>query len=186
MNHQASSVSGYLCTHFGNLLLQFSGTIDAKELKVAIRALGFEPTKDEIKKMIADACPQGAGVIDFAAFLRLMTKKMSEKDSKEEIAKAFKLFDADDKGTISLQDLKRVASELGEVMTEEELAEMIEEVSAICVHVLANALTGRLSVRALRTIGMHTNSERCILMCIRCRLIETATALSRWRTSTAL
>ena len=28
-----------------------SGTIDAKELKVAMRALGFEPKKEEIKKM---------------------------------------------------------------------------------------------------------------------------------------
>ena len=26
------------------------GTIDIKELKVALRALGFEPKKDEIKK----------------------------------------------------------------------------------------------------------------------------------------
>ncbi len=32
-----------------------SGAIDAKELKVAMRALGFEPKKEEIKKMIADA-----------------------------------------------------------------------------------------------------------------------------------
>ena len=31
-----------------------AGTIDAKELKVAMRALGFEPKKEEIKKMIAD------------------------------------------------------------------------------------------------------------------------------------
>ena len=29
------------------------GTIDAKELKVAMRALGFEPKKEEIKKMIS-------------------------------------------------------------------------------------------------------------------------------------
>ena len=28
------------------------GTIDAKELKVAMRALGFEPKKEEIKKMV--------------------------------------------------------------------------------------------------------------------------------------
>ena len=31
-----------------------AGTIDAKELKVAMRALGFEPKKEEIKKMISD------------------------------------------------------------------------------------------------------------------------------------
>ena len=35
-------------------VLLTAGTIDAKELKVAMRALGFEPKKEEIKKMIAD------------------------------------------------------------------------------------------------------------------------------------
>jgi Ca2+-binding EF-hand superfamily protein len=31
-----------------------SGVIDIKELKVALRALGFEPKKDEIKKLISE------------------------------------------------------------------------------------------------------------------------------------
>jgi Ca2+-binding EF-hand superfamily protein len=33
-----------------------------KELKVAMRALGFEPKKEEIKKMIADIDKEGAGI----------------------------------------------------------------------------------------------------------------------------
>jgi Ca2+-binding EF-hand superfamily protein len=31
-----------------------SGVIDVKELKVALRALGFEPKKDEIKRLIGE------------------------------------------------------------------------------------------------------------------------------------
>ena len=42
-----------------------SGTIDVKELKVAMRALGFEPKKEEIKKMIADIDKEAAGKILF-------------------------------------------------------------------------------------------------------------------------
>ena len=42
-----------------------TGYIDAKELKVAMRALGFEPKKEEIKKMIADVDKEGRGVIEF-------------------------------------------------------------------------------------------------------------------------
>ncbi|XP_038867867.1 caltractin-like [Salvelinus namaycush] len=84
-----------------------SGHIEVKELKVAMRALGFEPKKEEIKRMIA------------------------EKDSKEEILKAFRLFDDDETGKISFRNLKRVAKELGENLTAEELQvrhkEMIEE-----------------------------------------------------------
>merc|ERR1719449_226424 len=104
-----------------------SGTIDAKELKAAMRALGFEPKKNEIKKMIADIDKDGSGTIDFNEFLEMMTAKMSEKDSREEILKAFRLFDDDETGFITLKNLRRVAKEIGENMTDEELQEMIDE-----------------------------------------------------------
>lgn len=46
-----------------------------------------------------------------------MTAKMGERDSREEILKAFRLFDDDGSGTITLKDLRRVAKELGENLT---------------------------------------------------------------------
>ncbi len=52
------------------------GTIDARELKVAMRALGFEPKKEEIKKMIADIDKDGSNSIDFNEFLDMMSAKM--------------------------------------------------------------------------------------------------------------
>lgn len=64
------------------------------------------------------------GTLDFNDFLTLMTTKMSEKDSKEEILKAFRLFDDDETGKISFKNLKRVAKELGENLTDEELQVM--------------------------------------------------------------
>lgn len=44
--------------------------------QVAMRALGFEPKKEEIKKMIADIDKEGSGTIDFSDFLGMMTLKM--------------------------------------------------------------------------------------------------------------
>jgi centrin-1 len=63
----------------------------------------------------------GSGTIDFEEFLQMMTAKMGERDSREEIMKAFKLFDDDNTGFITLKNLKRVAKELGENLTDEEL-----------------------------------------------------------------
>ena len=100
---------------------QGSGVIDTKDLKVAMRALGFEPRKEEIKKMLCEVDKDNSGKLTFDGFLSLMSSKMSEKDTKEEILKAFKLFDDDDTGRISFTNLKRVASELGENLTDEEL-----------------------------------------------------------------
>ena len=65
-------------------------------------------------------------VIDFEEFLDMMTARMSDKDTKEDINKVFRLFDDDKTGTITIQNLRRVAKELGETMTDEELMEMIE------------------------------------------------------------
>lgn len=77
--------------------------------------------------MIADIDKDGSGTIDFEEFLSMMTSKMGERDSREEILKAFRLFDDDNTGKISFKNLKRVAKELGENISDEELHEMIEE-----------------------------------------------------------
>merc|ERR1711959_54999 len=72
-----------------------SGMIDVRELKAAMRALGFEVKNDELKKMITDVDNDGNGTIEFAEFLAMMTGKMGEEDSREDIEKVFKLFDDD-------------------------------------------------------------------------------------------
>lgn len=98
-----------------------TGRIDAKELKVALRALGFEPKREELRAMLLEIDKTGSGTVEYQDFLDLMSYKMSERDPVEEMRKAFRLFLDDDSDKISLRHLKRVAKELGEAMTEEEL-----------------------------------------------------------------
>eukprot|EP00304_Pavlova_gyrans_P008968 CAMPEP_0206058608 /NCGR_PEP_ID=MMETSP1466-20131121/47051_1 /ASSEMBLY_ACC=CAM_ASM_001126 /TAXON_ID=44452 /ORGANISM="Pavlova gyrans, Strain CCMP608" /LENGTH=100 /DNA_ID=CAMNT_0053433903 /DNA_START=53 /DNA_END=352 /DNA_ORIENTATION=+ len=62
-----------------------SGSIDYRELKAAMRALGFEVKKEELRKMILDVDSDGSGHIEFPEFLEMMTGKMGEKDTREEI-----------------------------------------------------------------------------------------------------
>ena len=43
------------------------------------------------------------------------------RDPLDELRRAFRLFDTDNKGKINIRDLKRVAKELGEGLSEDEL-----------------------------------------------------------------
>merc|ERR1712196_716052 len=104
-----------------------SGNIDAKELESAMQALGFEPKKAEIKKMVDDLDKDGDGTVDWDEFVLLMSGKMSDKDLKDDMIKAFKLFDSDSTGKVSFKNLEAIAKELGESMSKEELQGMMDE-----------------------------------------------------------
>merc|ERR1711871_1831631 len=70
----------------------------------------------ELKKMVTDVDNDG-----------MMTAKMGEKDTREDIEKVFKLIDDDDTNKISFRNLARVAEELGENIDDEELQDMINQ-----------------------------------------------------------
>merc|ERR1719398_287298 len=106
---------------------EHSGTIDARELKAALRALGFEVKKEDVRRMLSDVGKDPSQPIDFNDFQEMMRGRMPDKNSREEINKGFALFDEDETGKISFKNLKRIAQELGETLTDDELSEMIEE-----------------------------------------------------------
>lgn len=104
-----------------------TGSIDYHELKVAMRALGFDVKKQEVVKLIQEYDRQETGQIEFNDFNEIMTQKILDRDPDEEIFKAFSLFDDDNTGKISLKNLRRVARELGENLSDDELQAMIDE-----------------------------------------------------------
>lgn len=55
----------------------------------------------------------------------MMTARISDRNTRDDIERVFKLFDSNRNGEISLDDMKRVAKELGEDISEKELAEII-------------------------------------------------------------
>lgn len=107
-----------------------NGLIDAHEMKVAMRALGFDVKKEEVLRMM-DECPtrdyQNVRYVDLHSFTELMTDRFAQRDPRQEMLKAFQLFDESNTGKINLRSLRRVARELGENMSDDELQAMIDE-----------------------------------------------------------
>merc|ERR1712196_534904 len=104
-----------------------SGNIDIKELTVAMKALGCEPKPGEIEKMIGEVDDDGSGEIGYPEFLKMMTNKILNKDPKDDMLKAFRLFDDDQTGSVSIKNLIRVARETNQTLTDDELQEMLTD-----------------------------------------------------------
>ncbi|TFK18697.1 centrin 3 [Coprinopsis marcescibilis] len=103
------------------------GAIDYHELKVAMRALGFDMKKAEVLKILRDHDKTGQNLMDFEDFAKVMSDKIQARDPIEEMRRAFHLFDDDGTGKISLRNLRRVAKEIGDRLEDDELQAMIDE-----------------------------------------------------------
>ena len=60
-----------------------------------MRSLGQNPIEAELQDMINEVDADENDTIDYPEFLNLMTKKMKDTDSKEELKEAFYVFDKD-------------------------------------------------------------------------------------------
>ena len=101
------------------------GTIAVADLLKSMQELNFDTKNPAIFRMISDFDENGNGEIEFEEFLDMMTSRISDKNPKEDLKRVFNLFDDERKGFISVDNLKRVAKELGEQITDEELAEIV-------------------------------------------------------------
>ena len=67
------------------LLQDGSGEISTKELLDVMRAMGDNPTEDELLKLVLDIDADGNGVIEFDEFVTMMKKKAHEVDDEADL-----------------------------------------------------------------------------------------------------
>ena len=101
--------------------------IDAEDLPVVMRALGHEPRKEDLKKLVTESDQENTGKLDFDGYLNIILNKLAERPSHGDLGKAFRLFDSGSKRYINFGDLKQVAAQIGEDIDDDELHDMIRE-----------------------------------------------------------
>ena len=102
-----------------------NGSISLLELREVLRNLGEKVTDDEINQIIRMADQDGDGEIDYDEFVALRRKLKG--DEKEDLRKAFDVFDQDGNGSISQVELKIVLDKIGIEMSETELKRTMSE-----------------------------------------------------------
>jgi len=106
------------------LFVDDKGTITTK-LAGVLRYLGTNPTNAELALVEQEI---GDNPVDFPKFLHLITQqKKKEASVREELLQAFKIFDKNNTGGVSRQELRLVLISIGEPLTEDEIDEMIKE-----------------------------------------------------------
>ena len=114
------------------------GTITKNELCTVMQSLGQDPTDQDLDDMINEIDQDGNGEIDFDEFLVLMAMNTQDLTEDAIIGKGFSVFDVDDDGFITIDDLRTMMMSLGEEVDEQQLFEIMSEVD--------DSGTGRISL----------------------------------------
>jgi len=105
--------------------------LSADDLDEILRAMGFRPSKEELEEILKEIDEDGSGEIEFGEFCQLCAKFLVEdpdiETMKRELKDAFRIYDKEGEGFITMDTLRDLISELLAPLTPDELDGIIEE-----------------------------------------------------------
>merc|ERR1712045_47606 len=106
--------------------------LSADDLDDILRAMGFRPSKEELKEILEEIDEDGSGEIEFAEFCQLCAKFLIEEPDDEtmkaELKEAFRVYDKEGQGFITTDQLREIIGELDPRLTSADLDGIIEEI----------------------------------------------------------
>lgn len=99
--------------------------ISTRDVKLAIKALGLELPRNQYVQLISRMERDRKGFITKEVFMKEARELLSKCDTKNDMIKAFRLIDEEDTGKIDFNNLKNVATLLGEQVSDQEIINML-------------------------------------------------------------
>jgi len=104
-----------------------TGTIVKDDLTALLRTMGQNPTDAEVNDMINEVDVDGTGILkfeDFHKFVKKLTRNRG--DPENELREAYRRFDPDSEGFVSMDELRFVLTNLPVKISDAEMQEMME------------------------------------------------------------
>eukprot|EP01028_Stygiella_incarcerata_P002594 TRINITY_DN1486_c0_g1_i1.p3 TRINITY_DN1486_c0_g1~~TRINITY_DN1486_c0_g1_i1.p3 ORF type:complete len:151 (+),score=51.46 TRINITY_DN1486_c0_g1_i1:133-585(+) len=113
---------------FGLFDRDSDGFVSALELAILLRSVGVSPTQLEVDAYVKKVDGErSTGLISFEEFVYFANELREKDDSDDLIVATFNYLDKDRSGYISATELRRILTNLGDVLSQEEVDEMFRE-----------------------------------------------------------
>ena len=100
-----------------------------EELGPALRVCGASPSQQELDMAIQSSGDK-SNLITFEKFINIYENLINNQDSEEDIINELKKLDKNGSGTITVNDLKNLLANYGDVLSKEEVDDIIQEANA--------------------------------------------------------
>lgn len=91
-----------------------------------MKALGIFLKKEEVKEKMNRVDKDGSGAIDKEEFMALMAEQIELRNQEDELNKVYRIYDDDDNGLITAENLLRCANDLNEEVSQAEVDMMLK------------------------------------------------------------
>lgn len=103
-----------------------SGIMNFDDLPKALKLIGISPTQAELKGMKSDL---GDSQLDLLEFISLIYYFLRGADTREELIRAFSVFDKDNDGKIPVDEAKQILANLKHPVPSEQIDEVMIQLS---------------------------------------------------------
>ncbi|XP_078315546.1 uncharacterized protein LOC111129679 [Crassostrea virginica] len=105
-----------------------NGVIDAGELERVLHAMNQNPTPEEMEEFLVELDPEGTGEITFEAFLDYAPSRFRTEDEEMSMVReAFRVFDKDGSGYITLDEAKDILQRGENSISDEDLEDFFNQ-----------------------------------------------------------
>ena len=103
-------------------------TIEKGMLSTVLRWLKFNPTEREMAEHYKKYDPNNTGFISLKQVMQIVNIKMLDSDTIDELIEAFRLFDTDNDGKVTVPELRWAMTKLGDCFEEQQVDDMLKEI----------------------------------------------------------